>query len=55
MPGADPGGGGAWGANAHPFGTEQSLNAEVTALLAHVATQTQHTSPYKSLLHVLQT
>ena len=31
-----------------PFGIEQALNAEVTALLAHVASQTQHTSPYKS-------
>ena len=30
-PGADPGGGGggAWGAHALPFGTEQALNAEV--------------------------
>ena len=38
-----------------PFGTELALNAEVTARLAHVATPTQRTSPYKSLLHVLQT
>ena len=54
--GADPGGGGAWGAHAPPFGTEQALNAEVyRALSACIATPTQRTSLYESLLHVLQT
>ena len=64
------GGGGAWGAHAPPSTppppppppkTEQVPNTEFyralsfTAHLAHVATLTQRTSLYESLLHVLQT
>ena len=34
------------------FGTEQAVNTEVTTHLAHIATQTQRTSLYNSLLYV---
>ena len=56
LAGANPGGGGAWGAHAPlPFRTEQAQNAEVyCALSVRSYTPMQHTSLYQSLLHVLQ-
>ena len=49
--------GGAWETHAPPsLWTEQALNAEVyRALSACIATPTQRTSLYESLLRVLQT
>ena len=46
VPAADPGGGGASGAHAHPpFGTEQALNAEVyRALSVRSYSDTAHIS-----------
>ena len=54
--GTDPGRGGALGAHASPpSGLCQRKTQRFTAQLAHVATLTQRTSLYESLLHVLHT